>query len=499
MVHGISQDKQEFSTTVYGSAAAAAGLSRYEMAEEEMPARNAYRFIKDELELDGRPGLNLASFVTTYMEPEAESLMTESLNKNFIDVEEYPACGEIEKRCVNMIGNLFNAPMEQGDDHDALGVSTVGSSEAIILAVLAAKKRWQAARKAAGKSTESPNVVMNSAVQVCWEKATRYLDVEEKYVYCTETRFVMDPKEAIDLVDENTILVCAILGTTYTGQYEDVLGMSELLEKKNKEIGTDVYIHVDAASGGFCAPFVTPDLLWDFRVPMVCSINTSGHKYGLAYAGVGFAFWRSREFLPESILFSVDYLGSAQISFTLNFSKSAVQVIGQYYQLLRFGKSGYRAVMQNLTATASYLAKAIENMDGGKRFELMSDEPGKGLPLVAWRLKDKNSKFDEFAIAHQLRERGWIVPAYHMAPHAHEVKMLRVVCREDFSRDKCNSLIRDINDAVKTLDKTPQAVLDHAQNEKKEQHQKKSGHHMKKGHHNTGDLKSKHGKSNAIC
>ncbi|KAF9516598.1 hypothetical protein BS47DRAFT_658820 [Hydnum rufescens UP504] len=490
-------DIHNLTTTVYGSAIAGRGAPRFELAEEEMEPRVAARFIHDHLLLDGTPSLNLASFVTTYMEEEAEKLMMEHLSVNFIDVEEYPASAEIETRCVNMIARLFNAPVDTPES-EALGVSTIGSSEAIILAVLAAKRLWKNKRKAAGKSTENPNIVMNAAVQVCWEKAARYLEVEERYWYCKPGQYVLDPKEAVELVDENTILVCAILGTTYTGQYEDVAGLNDELEKKNKELGIDVHIHVDAASGGFVAPFVVPDLIWDFRVPLVCSINVSGHKYGLAYAGVGWAIWRDKSFLPDDILFTVNYLGSPQVSFTLNFSKSAVQVIGQYYQLLRLGKTGYRAIMTNLTATADFLAQEILDIDQGERFELLSEINGAGLPLVAWKLKNLG-KYDEFAIARTLRSRGWIVPAYTMAPHTETMKLLRVVVREDFSRDRCQIFLRDLKDALKQLDVTPEVVLDH----QAEQHLQQAAAKHKRSHkhrrHDNHSLQGTAGKTHAVC
>ncbi|KZO97148.1 glutamate decarboxylase [Calocera viscosa TUFC12733] len=486
------------STTVYGSALAAEEIPRFEMAEEEMPARLAARFVHDELLMDGNPALNLASFVTTYMEEEAEKLMVDNLSKNFIDVEEYPALGEIESRCVNMIARLFNAPLHDKDS-EALGVSTIGSSEAIILSVLAAKKRWQNARRAAGKSTEHPNIVMNAAVQVCWEKAARYLEVDEKYWYCRPGQYLADPKEIIDLVDENTILVCGILGSTYTGGYEDIAKMSDLLEERNKKLGTDVWIHVDAASGGFVAPFVRPDLLWDFRVPRVCSINASGHKYGLAYAGVGWAVWRNTDFLPREILFTVNYLGSPQVSFTLNFSKSAVQVIGQYYQFLRLGKAGYRAIMTNLQKTADYLAEQVVRIADGNMFELMCAMEGQGLPLVAWRIK-ANKHYDEFAIARHLRSRGWIVPAYTMAPHAEQIKLLRVVVREDFSRHRCEVFVRDLKDAVDFLDKTPSEIIQHLAKAHKD-NAKQQAHRSAKvtHHHENKSLQAKHGKTHGVC
>lgn len=293
------------------------------------------------MSLDGTPTLNLASFVTTYMEEEAEKLMTECFAKNFIDYEEYPVSADIQNRCVSMIARLFNIPSHD-ENTNAMGTSTIGSSEAIMLAVLAMKKRWVNQRKAEGKPYDKPNIVMNSAVQVCWEKAARYFDVEEKYVYCTKDRYVIDPVEAINLCDENTIGICAILGTTYTGEYEDIKEINDLLEENDM----DVPIHVDAASGGFVAPFVNPDLVWDFRLPKVVSINVSGHKYGLVYPGVGWVVWRDPEYLPKELIFNINYLGADQASFTLNFSRGASQIIGQYYQMIRLGKHGYRSIMK---------------------------------------------------------------------------------------------------------------------------------------------------------
>lgn len=363
--------------------------------------------------------------------------MTESFAKNFIDYEEYPQSADIQNRCVSMIGRLFHAPTT-GDPHTGpVGTSCVGSSEAIMLAVLAMKKRWKNRRIQEGKPYDNPNIVMSSAVQVCWEKAARYFEVEEKYVYCTPDRYVLDPEETVNLVDENTIGICAILGTTYTGEYEDVKAVNDLLTQK----GLHTPIHVDAASGGFVAPFVVPDLEWDFRLEHVVSINVSGHKYGLVYPGVGWVVWRSAEYLPKELVFNINYLGADQASFTLNFSKGASQVIGQYYQLIRLGKHGYRAIMSNLTRTANYLSDSLEALG----FIIMSKKAGEGLPLVAFRLPPKEDRnYDEFALAHQLRVRGWVVPAYTMAPHTENLKMLRVVVREDFTRNRCDALINDI-------------------------------------------------------
>lgn len=370
--------------------------------------------------------------------------MTEAFSKNFIDYEEYPQSAEIQNRCVNMIAKLFNAPDGEGHSTNAIGTSCIGSSEAIMLGVLAMKRKWVNKRKAEGKPFDKPNIVMNSAVQVCWEKAARYFDVEEKYVFCTEDRYVIDPKEAVELVDENTIGICAIIGLTYTGEYEDVKAINDLLVEKK----IDCPIHVDAASGGFVVPFVDPGLEWDFRLEKVVSINVSGHKYGLVYPGVGWVVWRSPEFLPQELVFNINYLGADQASFTLNFSKGASQVIGQYYQMIRLGKRGYRSIMCNLTRTADYLSAQLKELG----FIIMSPNGGRALPLVAFRIDPADGhQYDEFAIAHQLRERGWVVPAYTMAPHSEQLKLMRVVVREDFTKSRCDLLVNDIKLALTTL------------------------------------------------
>ncbi|ORY56159.1 pyridoxal phosphate-dependent transferase [Pseudomassariella vexata] len=487
----LSNDEDQFTTSIYGSRFAGEDLPRHEIPENEMPRDIAYRMIKDELSLDGNPMLNLASFVTTYMEEEAEKLMTESFSKNFIDYEEYPQSADIQNRCVSMIARMFNAPTS---DENCIGTSCVGSSEAIMLGVLAMKRRWKNKMKALGKSTENPNIIMSSAVQVCWEKAARYFEVEEKLVYCTKDRFVIDPEETVNLVDENTIGICVILGTTYTGEYEDVKSVNDLLVKK----GLDTPIHVDAASGGFVAPFVIPDLEWDFRLERVVSINVSGHKYGLVYPGVGWVVWRSAEYLPKELVFNINYLGAEQSSFTLNFSKGASQVIGQYYQLIRLGKKGYRAIMSNLTRTADYLSSALEALD----YTIMSKKSGEGLPLVAFRLKeDADRNWDEFALAHKLRARGWVVPAYTMAPHTENMKMLRVVVREDFTKNRCDALICDIKLCSGLLDSMDKdSIKKH--DEFVRRHTMRSSvskHNHPEYKNEEHSLQGKHGKTHSIC
>lgn len=232
------------------------------------------------------------------MDDAAETLITNTLGKNIANYESYPATTDIQRRCVNMIADLFHVPRDERSQADAVGTSTVGSSEAILLAVLAMKKRWASRRGAESKDTSRPHLIMSSAVHVCWKKAACYFDIEVRYVYCTTDRFAIDPSAAVSLVDENTIGICSIMGTTYTGEYEDTKRINDLLVERN----LDVPIHIDAASGGFVAPFVNPDLVWDFRLEKVVSINVSGHKYGLVYAGVGWVVWRAPEYLPEGKL-----------------------------------------------------------------------------------------------------------------------------------------------------------------------------------------------------
>ncbi|KAM0513939.1 hypothetical protein ACHAPE_007294 [Trichoderma viride] len=495
----LSSYQDEFTTSVYGSQFAGQDLPKHSIPAGAMPKDVAYHMIKDHLSLDNNPKLNLASFVTTFMEDEAEKLMTEAFSKNFIDYEEYPQSADIQNRCVNMIGELFHAP----PGGDSLGTSCIGSSEAIMLGVLAMKRRWKIRRQAEGKPTDKPNIIMSSAVQVCWEKAARYFEVEEKYVYCTPDRYTIDPEEAVNLVDENTIGIAVILGTTYTGHYEDVKAINDLLEEK----GLDVSIHVDAASGGFVAPFVLPELEWDFKLPRVVSINASGHKYGLVYPGVGWVVWRSHEYLPQDLIFNINYLGAEQSSFTLNFSKGASQVIGQYYQFIRLGKKGYESIMSNLTRTADYLTEVLEH-DG---FVIMSERGGQGLPLVAFRFKNaseggKDRHYDEFALAHHLRSRGWVVPAYTMAPHTEGLKMLRVVVREDFSKSRCDLLIHDIKLCVGLLENADEDTIkrqeafirDHVASHGKS---KQNARHHASKHYKGEDhsLQGKHGKTHAIC
>ncbi|XP_015879672.3 glutamate decarboxylase [Ziziphus jujuba] len=425
-------------------------LPRFKIPENSIPKEAAYQIINDELMLDGNPRLNLASFVTTWMEPECDKLIMDSINKNYVDMDEYPVTTELQNRCVNMIAHLFNAPL--GESETAVGVGTVGSSEAIMLAGLAFKRKWQNKMKAQGKPFDKPNIVTGANVQVCWEKFARYFEVDLKEVKLRDGYYVMDPEKAVEMVDENTICVAAILGSTLNGEFEDVKLLNDLLEKKNKETGWDTPIHVDAASGGFIAPFIYPELEWDFRLPLVKSINVSGHKYGLVYAGIGWVIWRTKDDLPDELIFHINYLGADQPTFTLNFSKGSSQVIAQYYQLIRLGHEGYRNVMENCRENMIVLKEGLERTG---RFNIVSKD--NGVPLVAFSLKD-NQRHDEFEVSDFLRRFGWIVPAYTMPPDAQHVTVLRVVIREDFSRTLAERLVIDIQKVLHELDTLPAKI-----------------------------------------
>lgn len=421
------------------------------LPDDPMDPQAAYRFIHDELMLDGSSRLNLATFVTTWMDPEASALMAESFDKNMIDKDEYPATAAIEQRCVSMVADLFHAENLRDDDPaSAIGVSTVGSSEAVMLGGLALKWRW---RQKLGDDwkNRTPNLVMGSNVQVVWEKFCRYFDVEPRYLPMVEGRYVITPEQVVDAVDENTIGVVAILGTTYTGELEPVEAICAALDALAAGGGVDVPVHVDAASGGFVVPFLHPGLKWDFRLPRVVSINVSGHKYGLTYPGIGFVVWRGADYLPEELVFRVNYLGGDMPTFTLNFSRPGNQVVGQYYNFLRLGRAGYTEVMRTLSDTARWLSHQLA---GSEHFEVISD--GSAIPVVSCRLTGERG-YTEFDVSHELRTYGWQVPAYTMPEGAEDVAVLRVVVREGLSADLARALFDDIMKSVTALDRVKPA------------------------------------------
>jgi glutamate decarboxylase len=422
-------------------------IPRYRLAERGVLPRTALQIVRDELILDGNARLNLATFVTTWMEPEAEVLMAECSPKNMIDKDEYPQTAELERRCVNILGNLWNAP----SGGQATGCSTTGSSEACMLGGMALLWRWRQRRQAAGQDASKPNLVMGSNVQVCWEKFCRYWEVEPRYVPMVPGRLHLRGAEAAAKCDENTIGVVAIMGSTMDGSYEPVLEISQALDQLQAERGHDVPVHVDGASGGFVAPFLQPDLEWDFRVPRVASINSSGHKYGLVYPGVGWIMWRDSRALPDDLIFRVNYLGGEMPTFALNFSRPGAQVAAQYYNFIRLGHEGYRRVQQSCQDIALHLSAELAQMG---QFELRTE--GKDLPVFAFKLRDDVKGYSVFDLSERLRMRGWQVPAYTFPADLTDMAVMRIVVRNGFSMDLANLLLDDFRLHLQVLEHHPQ-------------------------------------------
>ncbi|AVM01844.1 glutamate decarboxylase [Gordonia iterans] len=420
-------------------------LPRNEFADGLLPAATAYQIVHDQAMLDGNARLNLATFVTTYMDKEAKLLYAQTVDKNMIDKDEYPATAAIEDRCWRMLGNLWHVP----NPEDTIGTSTIGSSEACMLGGLALKRHWQEKRKAEGKSIEKPNIVLSTAVQVCWEKFTNYFEVEPRWVPVDKEHLWLDGHDLEKYVDENTIGVVAIMGQTFTGAYEPVKEISAKLDEIQEKTGLDVKIHVDGASGAFIAPFCQPELEWDFRVPRVASISTSGHKFGLVYPGVGWVVWRDNERLPDSMVFHCAYLGGDLPTLALNFSRPGAQVLLQYYQFLRLGREGYRAIQQNCLDVAQYLSSAIAEMGP---FELVTK--GDTIPVFAWTLKEGASpNWTLYDLEDRLRMKGWQVPAYPMADDLGDMTLQRIVVRNGLSHDLATLLLNDMKTEVAFLEK----------------------------------------------
>ena len=430
---------------VYGGYAATRDIPLDELPDHEMPRRVAFDLIRDALMLDGNARLNLATFVTTFMEDEACELMALAFDKNMIDKDEYPITSKIENRCVNMVARLWHS----AEDGQRTGVSTVGSSEAAMLAGMAFKWNWKARQSAAGKPTDKPNMVMGINVQVCWEKFCRYWEVEPRFVPMDGDRFHISPAEAVKLCDENTIGVVGILGSTYDGSYEPIKDLCKALDAHETETGLDIPVHVDAASGGFIAPFLDEDLEWDFRLDRVHSINASGHKYGLVFPGVGWVVWRDRSVLPEDLVFYTNYLGGQEMTLALNFSRPGNQVIGQYYNFLRFGWPGYTAIQQACRYIATELSAKIEALPN---FELITR--GDELPVFAFKLKDEITDYTGFDVSARLRENGWQVPAYSFPKNREDLIAMRVVVKQGFTRDMADMLVADLEKYSLELDKS---------------------------------------------
>ncbi|MGW3634870.1 glutamate decarboxylase [Streptomyces sp. NPDC005122] len=418
---------------------------KHRLPDRPLTPTIAYQLVHDELMLDGNARLNLATFVTTWMEPQAGVLMAECLDKNMIDKDEYPRTAELERRCVAMLADLWNAP----DPGAVVGCSTTGSSEACMLAGMALKRRWTQ-RNADRYPGARPNLVMGVNVQVCWEKFCNFWEVEARQVPMEGDRFHLDAQAAAELCDENTIGVVGILGSTFDGSYEPIADLCAALDLLQERTGLDIPVHVDGASGGMIAPFLDPDLVWDFRLPRVSSINTSGHKYGLVYPGVGWALWRSSAELPEELVFRVNYLGGDMPTFALNFSRPGAQVAAQYYTFLRLGREGYRAVQQTTRDLARGLAERIEALED---FRLITR--GDELPVFAFTTAPHVSAYDVFDVSRRMRESGWLVPAYTFPANREDLSVLRVVCRNGFSADLADLFLEDLGRLVPQLRRQP--------------------------------------------
>lgn len=438
-MHELELDSEDLISPTYAGRSFSHDVPKYRLPAQGMSASAAYQTVHDELNLDGNPALNLASFVTSWMEPQADLLAAETLAKNMIDQDEYPQTEEVHRRVVSMIGRLFNAPAGA----KPAGTATIGSSEAIMLAMLAHKRSWQRRREAAGQPTDSPNMVVGADVHTCWEKFARYFEVQARVVPMEEGRYTIAAEQVQPLLDERTIGVAGLLGTTFTGQMDDLGSIDELLRGVESERGWRIPLHIDAASGGFIAPFARPEQEWDFRLASVRSINVSNHKFGLVYPGMGTVVFRDASDLPEELVFHINYLGGDMPNYSLNFSRPSSSVILQYFAFLRLGREGYTAIVRTVMENAAALAAKLGAIEG---LELVSD--ASLFPIVTLRAGDPQ-KLDMTRISHLLRERGWIVPAYTLPPNAEHITVLRIVVKENFSRDMAEMLTKDVRIAVK--------------------------------------------------
>lgn len=435
---------------IYGSEGLDVGLPKNDFPASEQDPRKVYAAVHDELMLDGNARQNLATFCQTWEEPEVHKLMDECIDKNMVDKDEYPQTAEIEARCIRMLADLWNSP---ATGYAAVGTSTTGSSEAAMLGGMAMKRRWEARRKAEGKSIDKPNMI-TGPVQICWHKFTRYWDVEHREIPMEDGRLLMTPEEVLKRCDENTIGVVPTLGVTFTGQFEPVKAISEALDKFQQETGIDIPIHVDGASGGFLAPFCAPTLEWDFRLPRVKSINSSGHKFGLSPLGVGWVLWREPQDLPEELVFWVNYLGGNMRDIALNFSRPGGQVVCQYYNFLRLGREGYSKVHGACYDTAQFLAAEVEKLGP---FEIIfNGAADSGIPALCWKMKDDaDAGFSLFDFADRLCARGWQVPAYSLPANCGNQAIQRILVRHGVSRDLATLLLKDMKAALDYLEKHP--------------------------------------------
>lgn len=442
------REKTTVTTSVFGSEEMLKSSPVDRIPEHSTTPEIAYRMVKDETYAQTQPRLNLATFVTTYMDGYATKLMNDAIAINYIDETEYPRVAVMCAKCINIVANLWNTPEESKWKTGALGI---GSSEACMLGGVAAWQRWKARRIKEGKPYDKPNFVISSAYQVVWEKFAQLWQIEMRTVPLTKDKLTLCPEEAIAKCDENTICIVPIMGVTWTGLNDDVEALNNALEKYNSKTGYDIPIHVDAASGGFILPFLEPQKKWDFRLKWVLSISTSGHKYGLVYPGLGWVVWKDKQYLPDTMSFSVNYLGAEIAQVGLNFSRPGAQILGQYYQFIRLGFEGYKAIQHSSMEVAKYLHTQIGTMHP---FSNYSSEVCN--PLFIWEMKREyaaKSKWTLYDLQDRLKQNGWMVPAYSMPANIEETIVMRIVVRQGFSRDMADQLLNDIKDAVAELEK----------------------------------------------
>lgn len=446
-IHGKEEVLEDLDDQVFGSGFLPHPLPKYKFPKQESEPSAAYQLVHDELLLDGNSRQNLATFCQTWLEPEVQKLMDECLGKNLIDKDEYPQTAELESRCVHMLCDLWHSP----DSTQSRGCSTTGSSEAAMLAGLAMKTRWHQKRQQVSKAVTKPNLICG-LTHTCWPMFARYFDVELRQIPCEGRRLLMSPKEVIKRCDENTIGVVPTLGTTYTLQYEPVQEVAIALDDLEEEHGYDIPMHIDAASGGFIAPFIHPSMAWDFRIPRVKSINASGHKFGLAPLGCGWVAWREAHDLPEELIFNVKVLGGNMPIFGLNFSRPAGQIIAQYYNFIRLGRAGYARITQSCADVGAWFAEQLSKLG---IFELIHDGRS-GIPGCVWTIRrGEDLGFTLYDLASQLRLKGWQVPAYPLPLNRGDLIVQRVLTRLGVSRDLAGLLLEDLQYAIKHLRKNP--------------------------------------------
>eukprot|EP00511_Aplanochytrium_stocchinoi_P009187 CAMPEP_0204863496 /NCGR_PEP_ID=MMETSP1348-20121228/3354_1 /ASSEMBLY_ACC=CAM_ASM_000700 /TAXON_ID=215587 /ORGANISM="Aplanochytrium stocchinoi, Strain GSBS06" /LENGTH=570 /DNA_ID=CAMNT_0052013835 /DNA_START=95 /DNA_END=1807 /DNA_ORIENTATION=+ len=463
----------------YASRVCDESLQDDRLVEVGFPARYCLREVEDMHSLDFSQNLNTSSYVNVVAEPEEEEVALMGLKVNLADQTVYPASFRMHNKCVNIVANLWNCPKPKDFDNNGgtyAGAGTVGSTEACLLSGLALKFRWRKwyARKY-NKSEEEvlsirPNLVISTLYQAAWEKLFKYFDIIPKFVRPSYKEMKIDPEKVGALIDEHTMGVVCIMGNHYSGHYDRVDLVDAIVEKVNKEKGLEVGIHVDAASGGFVAPFQEYLPPWDFRLKNVMSISASGHKFGEAVCGTGWLVWRQKERLAEHVAISVSYLGGHADSYTLNFSRPAAGLYSQMYKFFRLGREGYTQITENMMAVAKYIRDEIKGMKGEDGvtplFEILDDGDKGCLPVVAAMLNpDLHLPFDDVDLQYALVQGHWYVSGYAMAfehptqktqlalfhDQVSSKTMFRIVVKSNLTIRLAEHLVETFHGAIKYL------------------------------------------------